>query len=118
MRLKSELYKNQQVELMDKIINILELDENNSITLYDLDNNILKQKEILSLLPDIKKYFKCNSVKSLLSPEKVKRVYLSLIRYITKLEYNMVSTQFVINKDKNIIRTTKYFFIKNNLKKY
>ena len=112
MRLKNELYKNQQLELMNKIITILELDKNNSITLYELDNDIKKQEKILNLLPDIKKYFKCNCVKSLLSPEKVKRVYLSLIRYITKLEYNMISTQFLIYNNKDIIRTTKYIFIK------
>jgi hypothetical protein len=111
MRLKSELYKSEQIEIMNKIIDILQLD-NNSITLYELDNDIIKQEQILNLLPEIKKFFKCNCVKSLLSPEKVKRVYLSLIRYITKLEYNMISTQSLINKDKNIIRTTKYIFIK------
>jgi hypothetical protein len=31
MRLKSELYKNKQLEIMNKIINIIELDKNNSI---------------------------------------------------------------------------------------
>jgi hypothetical protein len=112
MRLKSELYRIQQFEIMNKIINILELDKNNSITLYELDNNLKKQENILILLPEIKKYFKCNCVKSLLAPEKVKRVYLSLIRYITKLEYKMISTQFLIHKDKSIIRTIKYIFIK------
>jgi len=115
MKLKSELYKNEQLEIMNKIINILELDENNSITLYELDNDIKKQEQILNLLPEIKKYFKCNCVKSLLTPEKVKRVYLSLIRYITKLEYNMISTQFLIHNDKNIIRTMKYIFIKKSI---
>ena len=100
---------------MNKIINILELDKNNSITLYELDNDIIKQEKILNMLPEIKKYFKCNCVKSLLSPEKVKRVYLSLIRYITKLEYNMISTQFLIRNDKNVIRTMKYIFIKKSI---
>jgi len=114
MRLKNELYKNEQIDIMNKIINILQLDENNSITLYELDNAIIKQEKILNLLPEIKKYFKCNCVKSLLSPEKVKRVYLSLIRYITKLEYNMISTQFLIYKDKNVVRTMKYIFIKKS----
>ena len=114
MRLKSELYKNKQLDIMNKIINILKLDENNSITLYELDNDINKQEKILILLPEIKKYFKCQCVKSLLAPEKVKRVYLSLIRYITKLEYNMISSQFLIYKDKNIIRTVKYIFIKKS----
>ena len=115
MRLKSELYKNEQLEIMNKIINILKLDENNSITLYELDNDIKKQEQILDLLLEIKKYFKCNCVKSLLAPEKVKRVYLSLIRYITKLEYNMISSQFLIHNNKNVIRTMKYIFIKKSI---
>ena len=114
MRLKSELYKNEQLEIMTKIIDILKLDENSSITLYELDNDKTKQEEILNLLPIIKKYFKCNCVKSLLAPLKVKRVYLSLIRYITKLQYNMISTQFLIYNNDNTIRTIKYFFIKKN----
>jgi len=115
MRLKSELYKNEQLEIMNKIVNILKLDANNSITLYELDNDIKKKEQILNLLPEIKKYFKCNCVKSLLAPEKVKRVYLSLIRYITKLEYNMIGTQFLIHNDKNVIRTMKYIFIKKSI---
>jgi hypothetical protein len=114
MRLKSELYKNEQLEIMNKIINILELDDNNSITLYELDNDIEKQEKILEILPEIKKYFKCKCVKSLIAPEKVKRIYLSLIRYITKLEYNMIGVQFLIQKDKSKIRTVKYIFIKKS----
>ena len=39
MRLKTELYKEEQDEIINKIIEILELDTNNSIVLYDLDND-------------------------------------------------------------------------------
>jgi hypothetical protein len=115
MRLKSELYKNEQLEIMNKIINILELDKNNSITLYELDNDIIKQQKILNMLNDIKKYFKCQCVKSLIAPEKVKRIYLSLIRYITKLEYNMISSQHLIHINNSTIRTVKYIFIKKSI---
>ena len=41
MRFKSDLYKKEQEDIMNNIINILELDNENSITLYELDNNIL-----------------------------------------------------------------------------
>ncbi len=112
MRLKSELYKDKQIKIMNNIIDIIDFDKNNSITLYDLDNDIIKQNKIIELIPEIKKYFKCNCVKSLLAPEKVKRVYLSIIRYVTKIEYNMVGVQYLqlVNDEK--IRTTKYIFIK------
>jgi len=39
MKLKSILYKKEKDELVDKIINILELDNENSIILYNLDND-------------------------------------------------------------------------------
>jgi len=44
MKLKSILYKKEQDDLVDKIINILEMDNENSIILYNLDNNKIKQK--------------------------------------------------------------------------
>ena len=39
MKLKSTLYRKEQDELVDKIITILELDNMNSIILYNLDND-------------------------------------------------------------------------------
>lgn len=47
MKLKSILYKKKQDELVDKIINILELDDENSIILFNLDNDKTKQDKIL-----------------------------------------------------------------------
>lgn len=35
MRLKSKLYEKEQTEIINNIINILELDEKNSTTLYN-----------------------------------------------------------------------------------
>ena len=47
MRLKEELYKKEQDEILQKIINIINLDKENSITLYELDNDIEKQNKIV-----------------------------------------------------------------------
>ena len=49
MKLKSILYKKEQDELVDKIINILDLD--------NLDNDKIKQDKILELIPEIRKYY-------------------------------------------------------------
>lgn len=46
MKLKSILYKKEQDELVDKIINVLELDDESSIILYNLDNDKIKQNKI------------------------------------------------------------------------
>ena len=58
MKLKSILYKKEQDELVDKIINILELDNENSIILYNLDNDKTKQDKILELISEIRKYYR------------------------------------------------------------
>ena len=55
MRLKSELYKKQQEEIVDKIINILDLKNKNTYTLYELDNNLEIQNKIMELITEIRK---------------------------------------------------------------
>ena len=55
MRLKSELYKKEQEEIIDKICNILDLENRNTYTLYELDNNVEIQKKIMELIPEIRK---------------------------------------------------------------
>lgn len=61
MRLKSELYKDEQDEIIEKLINIIDLEDDNYIILHNLDNNETKKQEILDLIPDIKKYFSFTS---------------------------------------------------------
>jgi hypothetical protein len=39
MRLKSDMYAPEQAAIRQRVIDILELDELNSTTLYELDNN-------------------------------------------------------------------------------
>jgi len=57
MRLKSELYKNEQNEIIDKIISILDLKHKKTYTLYELDKNIEIQNKIMDLIPEIRKWF-------------------------------------------------------------
>jgi hypothetical protein len=114
MRLKSELYKKEQEEITDKIINILGLDDKNSTILYNLDNNKDKQNKILELIPDIKKYYSFTISIGASDPTKAKRPYVSIIRQFTKTKYNMISSDYKIKtNDDKIIRTKKYTFVKN-----
>ena len=64
MRLKSELYAKQQDETIDKIINILDLQNITSYTLYDFDNNVDIQNKIMELIPEIRKWFSFNGMKA------------------------------------------------------
>lgn len=116
MKQKSKEYKEEQYKILNKIINILNINDNNNyLILYELDNNIELQNKILELVPDIKKYFSVYGVKALIYPEEVKRVYLCIIKYIIKLEYKIIISDCNIKNETNdIIRTKKYYFIKNN----
>ena len=112
MKLKSILYKKEQDEIINKIIDILVLDNNNSIILYELDNDKSKQDKILELIPNIRKYFSFTSVIGASEPDKAKRPYLSIIRQLTKSKYNMLSCDYRIKEEgKEDIRTKKYLFI-------
>lgn len=112
MKLKSELYKNEQIKLSNKIIEILELDENNQVILYYLDNNEEKQNKIMSLIPKLRKYFSFSSINGLERTETTNRPWLSIIRQITKLTHTMIykDKQLTINNTK--IRSRIYTFNK------
>ena len=111
MKLKSELYKTEQYEICDKIIDILQLDNDKSITLYELDNDKVKQQKILDLIPDIRKYYSFSSIIGVSEPEKAKRPYMSIIRQVCKLKYNVIGKNYMLRKlNEKEVKTMKYFF--------
>ena len=63
MRLKSELYKKEQDDISDKIISILDLENKNTYTLYELDQNTEIQTQIMKLIPEIRKWFSFTPLK-------------------------------------------------------
>ena len=62
MRLKSDLYKKEQEEVIEKIISILDLKNKNTYTLYELDKNEEIQNKIMELIPEIRKWFIANYI--------------------------------------------------------
>jgi hypothetical protein len=112
MRLKSELYKKEQEEIVDKIIKILDLENKKSYTLYELDNNEEIQKQIMELIPEIRKWYSFNNMKAVGEPEKRKRPWLSIIKNLIKTKYNMVSIDHHLTENKKYIHTQLYEFTK------
>ena len=108
MRLKSELYKKEQEEIVDKIITILDLDNKNTYTLYELDKNEEIQKQIMELIPEIRKLFSFNGIKAVGEPSKIKRPWLSIIKHLLKTKYNIESKDFQFTENKKYIRTHIY----------
>ena len=112
MRLKSELYKKEQEEIVDKIIVILDLEKKQEYTLYELDKNEEIQKNIMELMPEIRKWYSFNGMKAVGEPEKIKRPWLSIIKHLIKSKYNMVSLDYHFTENKKNIRTQMYKFTK------
>ena len=114
MRLKSELYKKEQEEIVDKIVKILDLENNNIINLCDLDEDNDKQKKIMELIPEIRKYYSFNGIKAVGEPNKIKRPWLSIIKHLTKEKYKLESKEyrFFDEKENKYLRTQKYIFTK------
>jgi hypothetical protein len=93
---KVELYNEERQNIINKLFEILELsDTNKTFSLQKLDEDIEKQKQILDLEPDIKKFFKCSHW-TCIKRKNVDRRWLSIIKYILKdmnIEFNGLSNK-------------------------
>ena len=117
MRIKlSEKYQTEREEMCNKIISILELDENNSFLLCELDNDTEKQNKILELKEDIQKYFSVSCISSFRPNFECKRPYLNIVRSILRKQ-NYIFERSEIEKSKSdgsFFRSTKYRIFRNN----
>ena len=112
MRLKSELYKKEQEEIIDKIVKILDMENKTEYTLYELDKNDEIQNKILELIPEIRKWFSFNNMKAVGEPSKRKRPWLCIIKQLLKANYNIISLDHHFTYNKKYIHTQLYEFTK------
>lgn len=115
MRVKlSEKFKDEREEICNKLIEILDLDENNCFLLNDLDNNTDKQNSILGMKDEIKKYFAVSCISAFKPNFECKRPYLNIVRSILRKQ-NYIFNRMPIEKYKDGVfdRTTKYFIFRN-----
>ena len=115
MRIKlSEKYQNEREDICNKIITILELKEDNTFLLYELDDNIEKQKKILELKEEIQKYFACSTISSFKPNFECKRPYLNIIRSILrKQNYTFIGNDYTIKINNIPTKTIKYIIFRN-----
>jgi hypothetical protein len=111
MRLKNELYNDEQIKIKKELIDILELKDKNSFILYELDHDEILKSKIMSLLPKIRIFYSMSKITAISTPEKIKRPYISIIRHMLKNEYDILSTEYSLKIDDKIIRTKRYVFI-------
>ena len=117
VKLKSLKYKDERIDILKKIYNLIGINETNK-TFYshELDSDLDKQKEIESLDEDIKKYFKTSTWLCYNKNRSVDRKYISIIKYILKdmlVDYTSMSCKMkiknmTINTTQYIINSTDY----------
>lgn len=110
MRLKSELYKKEQDDITDKIISILDLKNKNTYTLHELDQNEEIQKQIMELIPEIRKWWAFNNMKAVGEPEKRKRPWLSIIKHLLKSKYTIENKEHQFKINEKWIKSPMYIF--------
>jgi hypothetical protein len=109
---KSIKYEKERKEILNKIINILGMsDSDMKFYLWDLDNNLEKQTQIMDLKDDISKYFtsKTSSVFRKADDE-TKRSYLSLLKVVFKeMGYEIIVSGKSIKRDGISYKTSIYY---------
>ena len=118
MRTKlSEKYQNEREEICVKILNILNLGEDKSFLLCELDGDIEKQTAILDMKDEIQKCFAVSSITPF-KPNIVstKRPFLIIIKSILRQQgYTFAGSSHCIKYENGLIqKTIKYYIFRNN----
>jgi hypothetical protein len=99
---KVSQYDNERKEILNKLFNILNINEQNDMfSLHKIDNDVKIQQEILDLESDIRKYFVCYEWSCIKKKDIIKRRWLSFIKYILKDMNYIILTSNIISKNKN-----------------
>jgi len=108
--IKNIKFKEEQQKIINKLFLIL---NDNTFILYELDNDEKKQKEIIELGKDIKKYYSCSTCKGINIPD-CKRPYLSIIRFLLKKNgYDFYSKNYSINQGERELKSIISFITIN-----
>lgn len=117
MRVKlCEKYKTEREEICKKLIEILELDANNSFILCELDADIEKQNKIMEMKDEIQKCFACSTISSFKPNFECKRPYLNIVKSILRSQNYLFNSSSIVVKLENgeSKSTKKYHIFRNN----
>lgn len=86
---KDKIYQEEQTNLRETIFHLLKLDDQQSITLVELDKDKETQNALMELLPKIREYFSVSKINTLSKPEKAERPWLAIIKHILAHDYDI-----------------------------
>ena len=116
MREKLETkYHTEREDICDRLISILELDENHSILLNALENDTDKQTKILEMKDEIQKYFAVSCLSPFKPNATCKRPYINILRGILRKQgYTFEGSTIITSlNDGKYTSTTKYRMFRN-----
>ncbi len=106
---KKDLYKKERQDILNRINTILGINkDNNTIFLYDIENDLNKKTQIFALSDDVKKYFKVGTWGVFCKKECQDNHFLLCKSIYKDMGYEVISKAVDITRDNNKIRTTKY----------
>jgi hypothetical protein len=108
MMATNDKYVQERHDLINKLYDILELDDDKSFTLYELDNDLEKQDSIMGLLDDFRKYF---SPTASVSRMRGQKPYMSIIKHMMKLKYTIYTKEVCVFEGDQKRRSTQYIFV-------
>jgi hypothetical protein len=108
MRTHKNIDTDAQDDIIERIRNIVCSDDN-SFTLYDIDNNIDIQTKIMAMIPDIRKNFYVHNFKAVQGNDNMKRPYMSIVKHMLTIKYKIITEDY--RDIKNNARTKKYYLM-------
>ena len=111
---KKEQYTKERNELIEQLNNIIGIDDKkNYVYLYDLEHNEEIKKNIIDLVPEIKKYHKCGMWGYFLEKERGGGNPIGLLRTVYKDNDIIITTKNKqIERDNKKFISTVYYFNK------
>lgn len=107
---KSILFVKERKEVCDKMLEILQLDDDNAFILCKLEDDDDKQKQIMDLAEDIRKFYVGSEVASLRVGSSLKRKYLNVIRYLLKQNgYTLKCMNYRYPVEKGLYKNTRKY---------
>jgi len=107
---KIEKFENERKIIINKLFEIIGIDQNNNLlSLHKMDNDLEKQQKIIDLESDIKKYFISSRWTCFNKPKNCKRIWLSILKNTLKdMGYEIISSSIVSKIDDYLENGTIY----------
>jgi len=112
---KSDKYDEEREKICEKILKILELNENGEFILHNLDTNKEKQRRILDMKEEIQKCFDVCDLGFFRPSYEAKKPYMTIVRSILRKQGYVVKSKDIMFKiEEGLFRRSKVYKIFNN----